>query len=133
MGTKQRSIFILIAVFLLGGLSGYFGHGLYDQYRRDDHRERKNPYGDRSRFVGYFLSVIEPERSQTPEIEAILAKWDGIMDALQTRFKSESATGFQGMFDEMRPHLHAEQSLRLQQALERFASHRKRTHKGKSD
>jgi hypothetical protein len=130
MGTKQRSILILIGVFILGGLSGYFGRGIHDQIRWKAHRESRHQDDGKSRFVGYFLSVIKPEGNQGEKIEAILEKWDDSMRALQTRFENESQTGFQGMVTELGPLLQAHQLHRLKEALERFG-HRRRPKRSK--
>lgn len=125
MGNKQRSIMILIGVFVLGGLSGYFGRGIYDDIRWKSHRESRRQDDGKSRFVGYFLSVIKPEKPQEREIEAILEKWDGTMKTLQNRFETESQAEFQGMVKDLSPHLQEQQLHRLKEALERFGRHRR--------
>ncbi len=124
MTPKQRSILLLIGIFFLGILSGYFGRGLYDQYRWKVHRESRNQTEGKSRFVGYFLSVIQPEPSQIGSVEAILEKWDLTMKNLKARFESESQVEFEGMVDELNPYLKAKQLQLLKEALERFGPHR---------
>lgn len=125
MGTKQRSILLIISVFILGGLSGFFGRGIYDQARWKIHRESRSQYPEKSRFVGFFLSVIKPEPHQKSEILTVLERWDSSMKDLQLRYVNESQTGFRAMVEELSPHLKPQQLQSLKAALERFGRHRR--------
>jgi len=127
MGPKYRSIILLLVVFVMGSISGFFLRGIYDHQKIESSRRHmtNNQQRSGSRFVSFFTRVIKPNAQQKTEVNSILGKWDDRMKGLQVRFAQESQSGFQTMVNELSPLLDSKQMHELKEALEKFGPHRR--------
>ncbi len=131
MSPKLRSIILLVTIFVIGAVTGFFAHGVYDHQRMESYRQRRHEPSGKSRFVGFFIRVINPSADQLDSVTPILEKWDLEMKTLQTRFARESQERFKSMLSELAPLLDEKQMQSLKDALERFGPHRRYPRSGK--
>lgn len=126
---RWKTIFVVLGIFLIGLLSGFFLHRQILEARIDTLRERRSAPG----LEQYFREIIQPERGQSDQLEFLLNKYSSQLSELGKTYFQEKMELYDSMQVQITPLLNEEQRHRFNKALKGIQSRHYGHHKRESE